>query len=51
MNKNLMTMTAATLMLATSACVGTEQTATDAPIIGKQEITVKDGRMTPKVPF
>ena len=49
MNKNLMTMTAATLMLATSACVGTEQAATDAPIIGKQEITVKDGRMTPEV--
>ncbi len=44
-----MTMTAATLMLATSACVGTEQVASDAPIIGKQEITVKDGRMTPEV--
>lgn len=42
-------MTAATLMLATSACVGTEQVASDAPIIGKQEITVKDGRMTPEV--
>ena len=41
-------MTAATLMLASTACVGTEQAASDAPIIGKQEITVKDGRMTPE---
>ena len=42
-------MTAATLMLASTACVGTEQAAKDdAPIIGKQEITVKDGRMTPE---
>ncbi len=48
MNKNFMTMTAATLMLASSACVGTEQAVTDAPIIGKQEITVKDGRLTPE---
>ena len=42
-------MTAATLMLASTACVGTENAAkSDAPIIGKQEITVKDGRLTPE---
>lgn len=41
-------MTAA-MMLATSACVGPEKAAqTDGPIIGKQEVTVKDGRMTPE---
>ena len=45
---DFMTMTAA-MMLATSACVGPEKTAqTDGPIIGKQEIIVKDGRMTLK---
>ena len=37
------------MMLATSACVGPEKAAqTDGPIIGKQEVTVKDGRMTPE---
>ena len=41
-------MTAATLMLASTSCVGTEKAASDAPIIGKQEITVKDGRLTPE---
>ena len=45
---DFMTMTAA-MMLATSACVGPEKAAqTDGPIIGKQEVTVKDGRMTPE---
>ena len=39
-------MTAATLMLAT-ACTPAADTA-DAPVIGKQEITVKDGLMTPE---
>ena len=45
---DFMTMTAA-MMLATSACVGPEKAAqADGPIIGKQEVTVKDGRMTPE---
>ena len=39
-------MTAATLMLAT-ACTPAADTA-DTPFIGKQEITVKDGLMTPE---
>ena len=50
MNKNLITMTAATLMLATSGCVSTEQSAeNEATIIGKQEIKIEDGRLTPEV--
>ena len=49
MNKNLITMTAATLMLATSACVSTEKSAEDnATIIGKQEIKIENGRLTPE---
>lgn len=45
---DFMTMTAA-MMLATSSCVGPEKAAqADGPIIGKQEVTVKDGRMTPE---
>lgn len=44
MNKNLITMTAATLMLATSACVSTEKSAeNEASIIGKQEISIENG--------
>ena len=43
-----MTMTAA-MMMVTSACVGPEKAAqAEGPIIGKQEITVKEGRMTPE---
>ncbi|WP_430746583.1 prolyl oligopeptidase family serine peptidase [Bacteroides caecicola] len=43
-----MTMTAA-MMLATSACVSPENTTTDdSPIIGRQEITIADGRLTPE---
>ena len=50
MNKNLITMTAATLMLATSGCVSTEQSAeNEATIIGKQEIKIEDGRLTPEI--
>ena len=50
MNKNIITMTAATLMLATSGCVSTEQSAeNEATIIGKQEIKIEDGRLTPEV--
>jgi len=45
MNKNFMTMTAAMMLAASSAhmepCVAAE-------IIGKQEVTVKDGRLTPE---
>lgn len=45
---DLMTMTAA-MMLATSACVSPENTTTDdSPIIGRQEITIADGRLTPE---
>ena len=45
---DLMTMTAA-MMLATSACVSPENTTTDdSPIIGQQEITIADGRLTPE---
>ena len=48
MNRNFMTMTAA-MMMVTSACVGPEKAAqAEGPIIGKQEITVKEGRMTPE---
>ena len=43
-------MTAATLMLATPGCVSTEQSAeNEATIIGKQEIKIEDGRLTPEV--
>ena len=43
-------MTAATLMLATSGCVSTEQSAeNEATIIGKQEIKIEDGRLTPEI--
>lgn len=47
---NLKTMTAA-VMLATSTCLNAATTAApdSKPIIGKQEITVTDGRMTPEV--
>ena len=47
MNKtNLMTMTAAMLLAASGqAHAGTP---TERPFIGKQEITIKDGRMTPE---
>lgn len=51
MNKNLMTMTAATIMLATSACVSSEKTAAgqeQQTVIGKQEISIADGRLTPE---
>ena len=45
---DLMTMTAA-MMLATSACVSPENTTTDdSPIIGRQKITIADGRLTPE---
>ena len=50
MNKNLITMTAATLMLASSGCVSPERSAENkTTIIGKQEIDIKDGRLTPEV--
>ena len=43
-----MTMTAA-MMLATSACTTPEKAVTDeSPIIGRQEITIADGRLTPE---
>ena len=45
---DLMTMTAA-MMLATSACTTPEKAVTDeSPIIGRQEITIADGRLTPE---
>ena len=50
MNKaDLMSMTAA-MMLAATACVSPEQSATDAgtPFIGKQQIEIKDGKLTPE---
>lgn len=50
MNKaDLMSMTA-TMMLAATACVSPEQSATDAgtPFIGKQQIEIKDGKLTPE---
>ena len=43
-----MTMTAA-MMLATSACTTAEKAVTDeSPAIGRQEITIADGRLTPE---
>mgnify|MGYP003390518846 CR=1 FL=1 len=46
MKKANVALMAATLMLATS-CSDMKQES-NAPIIGRQEITVKDGRMTPE---
>ena len=44
---DLMNMTAAVLM-ASAPMAAVQAEGTDAPFIGKQEITVKDGRMTPE---
>ena len=47
MNKFSLTMMTATMMLA--ACTDGQQTGqSNEPIIGRQEVTVKDGRMTPE---
>ena len=49
MNKSSATIMAAALMLA-SSCTDIKQEGQGyEPIIGKQEITIKDGRLTPEV--
>ena len=45
MNKNFMTMTAAMVLAASAAHI---EPSVAAEIIGKQEVTVKDGRLTPE---
>ena len=45
MNKNFMTMTAAMVLAASAAHI---EPGVAAEIIGKQEVTVKDGRLTPE---
>ena len=45
---DLMTMTAA-IALATSSCTAPDKTTDEGPIIGRQEITADNGRMTPEI--
>ena len=44
---DLMTMTAA-IALAASSCAAPDKTADEGPVIGRQEVTVENGRMTPE---
>ena len=46
MKTSLMTMTAAVMLAASGQTYAGVQT--DKPFIGKQEITIKDGRLTPE---
>ena len=45
---DLMAMTAAMMLTAAPVC-GAESVQADTPIIGKQEITIQDGRLTPEI--
>lgn len=45
---SLKTMTAAMLLAASAYTTAAEPAATDKPVIGRQEITIQDGRMTPE---
>ena len=48
MNKSSATIMAAALMLASSCTEVKQEGQGYEPIIGKQEITIKDGRLTPE---
>lgn len=50
MNKSSATIMAAALMLASSCTEVKQEGQGYEPIIGKQEITIKDGRLTPRSP-
>ena len=50
MNKSSATIMAAALMLASSCTEVKQEGQGYEPIIGKQEITIKDGRLTPERP-
>ena len=45
---DFMAMTAAMMMTAAPLC-GAEAVQKEAPIIGKQKITIQDGRLTPEI--